>query len=150
VPTIEESTNIAAPPSAVSDVLLDVDAAPQWTSGLERLELVEGVAGEPGSIGHAHYAEGARRYVLEDRLLEVVPGRYFRSEIRGSGIRAKVETELAEIPSGTRVTIRWIGTGTNPVTKLVLPFMRRQVSQRTREDMRALRDLVERRSEHRG
>ena len=146
VPRIEETTDIAASPSAVSDVLLDIDAAPLWTSGLERLELVEGVAGEPGSLGQAHYVEGSRRYVVEDRLIEASPGRHFKSEIRGGGMRATVETTLNEIPSGTRVTIRWVGTGTNPVTKLMLALLRRQVRKRTREDMHALRDLVERRS----
>lgn len=146
MPTIEESADIAASPSAVSDVLLDIDAAPLWTSGLERLELVEGIAGEPGCLGRAHYVEGSRRYVVQDRLIEAVPGHHFKSEIRGGGMRAAVETRLGEIPAGTRVTIRWVGTGTNPITKLILPLLRRQVSKRTQEDLQALRDLVERRS----
>ncbi len=150
MPTIEESTDIAASPSAVSDVLLDIDAAPLWTSGLERLEPVEGIAGEPGCLAHAHYVEGSRRYVAEDRLIEAVPAQHFKSEIRGGGTRATVETRLNEIPSGTRVTIRWVGKGTNPITKLILPFLRWQVSKRTREDMQALRDLVESRSGHGG
>lgn len=150
MPTIDETTNIAATPSAVSDVLLDIDAAPLWNAGLERLELVNGVAGEPGCVGNAHYIKGSRRYVLQDRLIEAEPGQYFKSEIRGGGMRAVIETRLDEIPSGTRVTIRWVGTGTNPITKLMLPILKSQVSKRTREDLRALRDLVERRSGGRG
>lgn len=146
VPTIEETTEIVASPLAVSDVLLDVDAAPLWTSGLERLEVVEGIAGEPGCLGRAHYVEGGRRYVVEDRLVSAVPGHSFTSEIRGGGMRATVETRLEEIPSGSRVTIRWVGTGTDPMTKLVLPLLRRQLRGRMREDLQALRDLVESRS----
>ena len=46
MPTIEVSTDIAASPMAVTDALLDIELAPRWTSGLERLELVEGQVGE--------------------------------------------------------------------------------------------------------
>lgn len=145
VPIIEESIDIPASPMAVDEVLCDIDAAPLWTSGLERLDLVEGTAGEPGCVGHAHYAEGSRRYVVEDRLVEAVHGDHYTSKIRGGGMKAGVETRLDEIPSGTRVTIRWSGTGTNPLTKLLLAVLRRQVRRRTREDMRALRNVVERR-----
>ncbi len=144
---IEETIDIAVSPSAVSDVLLDVEAAPLWTAGLERLEVVEGHVGEPGCVGRAHYVQGSRRYVVEDRLVEAVPGHRFKSEIRGGGIKATIETSLNGIPSGTRMTIRWIGGGTNPLTKLVLTFLGRQVGKRTREDMQALRDLAERRGE---
>jgi hypothetical protein len=148
MPTIEESIDISASPSAVSTVLLDVDAAPLWTSGLERLELIDGRAGEPGSVGHAHYVEGSRRYILEDCLVEATPGERFKSKIRGGGLKATVETHLEQIPSGTRLRIRWSGTGTNPLTKTLLPFLKRQMSRRTREDLQALRNLVEARGEH--
>ncbi|NNF11086.1 MAG: SRPBCC family protein [Acidimicrobiia bacterium] len=143
MPTVEESIVISASRSAVSDVLLDIDAAPQWTSSLENLELIEGKVGEAGCVGYAHYVEGSRRYIVEDRLVEAVPGDHFKSELRGGGLKATVETRLDETPSGTRVTIRWKGSGTNPVTGTILPFLRRQVAKRMREDMQALRNLVE-------
>ena len=141
--TIEESVEIAASPGSVTDVLLDVDAAPLWTSGLERLELVAGVAGQPGSVGLAHYREGGRRYTIEDRLLEVTLGRYFKSEIGGGGLRATVETTLETVAAGTRMTIRWSGTGTNPLTKVMLPLMKKSIRRRSQEDLQALRRLVE-------
>ena len=147
MPTIEERIDISASPSAVTEVLFDIDAAPLWTSGLERLELVEGSIGESGCVGLAHYVEGSRRYVVEDRLVVSTPDSYFKSRIRGGGLKATVETTLDEIPTGTQVTIRWRGTGTNPLTKLVLLFMRRRVGRRMRQDMRALRDLIERRAD---
>jgi hypothetical protein len=145
MPTIEESVDIEASPESVSDVLLDPDAAPLWTEGLERLELVEGVAGLAGSVGLAHYIEGDRRYTLEDHLLEAEPGRHFKSEVRGGGLKVVVETNLEPVPDGTRTTMRWSGTGTNPLTWLMLPFLRKSVRQRCRSDLEALQALVERR-----
>lgn len=144
--TVEVSVVIAASPESVSEVLLDADAAPLWTSGLERLELVRGTAGLAGSVGLAHYVEGGRHYTLEDRLLEVDPARHFESEVRGGGLKAVVETNLERLPDGTRTTIRWSGTGTNPLTWLMLPFMRRSVGRRCREDLESLRALVESRA----
>lgn len=148
MPTVEASIDIAAPPWAVTEILLDIDAAPLWTSGLERLELIAGVAGEPGCVAHAHYVEGSRRYIVEDRLVEAIPNRRFRSRIQGGGLTATVETHLENMRPGTRVTIRWTGTGTNLVSRLVLRLMNRQVRQRMRQDMQALCDLVE--SRYRG
>ncbi len=146
VPVIQASVMIHASPAAVSEVLLDIDAAPAWTAGLERLELVEGVPGRVGSVGLAHYVEGDRRYTVEDHLLEAVPGRHFKSEIRGGGLRATVETTLKSVPGGTNTTIRWSGTGTNPITKVMLPLLRKSIRQRCHADLEALRDLVESRA----
>jgi len=147
MPTFEASVLIAAEPTAVETVLLDRDLAPRWTAGLERLELVEGRPGEPGSIGHAHYREGGRRYVLTDVLEEVEPARRYVSTVSGGGIRARVETVLEPVGQHeTRMLVRWSGRGTNPVTLLVLPFLRRRVRQRSEADLEALKALVEARS----
>ena len=143
VPTIEVSVDIGAAPEAVSDVLLDADAAPLWTDGLERLELIEGDVGRVGSVGLAHYVEGGRRYTLEDHLLAAVPGKHFESEVRGGGMRASIETDLERVSDGTRITMRWSGTGTNPITWLMLPLMGRSIRRRCLSDLEALRALVE-------
>ena len=141
---IETSVVIGAPPEAVVAVLLDGDAAPEWTSGLTSLELVEGDPGEPGCVGLAHYDEGGSRYVLTDRLVAVTPNEHYVSEISGGGLEARVETTLEALDaSRTRVTVRWSGSGANPVTRLVLPLMRGRIAKRSADDLRALGALVE-------
>lgn len=143
MPTVVASVAISAPAEAVAEVLLDAELAPIWTAGLSRLELLEGKVGEPGSIGLAHYERGTSRYVLEDRLLSVDPGRRYVSQVSGGGLRARVETTLEEAAGETTVTIRWAGTGTNPITRVLLPLMRRRIAKQARADLTALRDLVE-------
>ena len=144
MPTVEVSVRIAATPADVEAVLLDAGLAPRWTAGLERLELVEGRLGEAGSVGHAHYREGKRHYVLTDVLEEVEPGRRYRSRVSGGGIEAHVETLLEPVGEHeTRMTLRWSGRGTNPVTLLVLPFMGRRVRERAQADLESLKTLVE-------
>lgn len=143
MPTVVTSVSIAAPASAVAGVLLDAEAAPIWTSGLNRLELVDGSIGEPGSVGLAHYEEGNRSYILEDRLVSVTPNRRYVSEISGGGMKARVTTTLVEGGGGTRVTVSWSGTGTNPVMWAILWFMKGRIAKRASEDLDSLRELVE-------
>ena len=144
MPMVESSICIGVPPNEVTRVLLDADLAPQWTAGLERLELIDGTPGRAGSVGHAHYLEGGRRYVLVDVLEEVTPGRYYRSRVSGGGIAATVETMLEPVGGdATQLTVRWVGKGTNPLTRVTLALMKRQITKRTESDLRSLRDLGE-------
>jgi hypothetical protein len=144
MPTVETEIRIGVPPEAVAEVLLTAELAPAWTSGLERLELVSGEPGTAGCVGRAHYLEGGRRYVLDDVLLAVTPNRHFTSRVTGGGITATVDTTLEPAGrSGTRLALRWEGRGTTPLTRLVLPLMRRRIAKRAHGDLLALRDLCE-------
>jgi len=144
MPTVETATEIEAPPDVVTGVLLDADLAPQWTAGLERLELVDGVPGEAGCVGHAHYRQGSRSYTLVDVLEESVPGEFYRARISGAGIAATVETTLAAVgEDATSISIRWVGRGTNPITRMTLPLMKRRIARAAAEDLASLRRLVE-------
>lgn len=144
MPVIERTIRIGVPPEAVAKVLLDADLAPKWTAGLERLEVVAGALGQPGCVGHAHYVESGRRHVLENVLLDVTPNRRYRSRVRGGGIAATVETTLEPIGNDqTHLTLRWSGRGSNPLTMIALPLMKRRIARRTDADLRSLRRLAE-------
>ena len=143
MPTIETRVDIAAPPESVVSVLLNADLAPIWTRGLDRLELVEGAIGEAGSVGLAHYVEGRRRHTLRDRLISVTPCRHYVSEITGGGLEATVETSLEPLGDGTRMSVRWVGRGTNLITRLTISLMKPLISKRSEDDLRSLRLLVE-------
>ena len=40
-------------------------------------------------------------------------------------------------------SLRWVGKGTNPLTRVALTLMKRQITRRTESDLRSLRDLAE-------
>jgi len=143
MPTIETRVDIAAPSESVASVLLDADLAPMWTRGLDRLELIEGAVGEAGSVGLAHYVEGRRKYTLRDRLISATPCRHYVSQITGGGLKATVETSLEPLADGTRMSVRWVGRGTNLITRLTIPLMKPLISKRSEDDLRSLRRLVE-------
>lgn len=144
VPSVDVTMRIRVPPEAVTRVLLDPEKAPQWTAGLERLEVVSGNPGEVGCVGRAHYLEGGRRYAFEDVLEKVTPNRRYVARVSGGGIVANVETTLDPIGHGeTLLTLRWKGRGTALLTRIVLPLMKGRIARRAHADLCSLRDLAE-------
>lgn len=144
MPTVEASVFIGAAPETVTEVLLDAAKAPLWTAGLERMEVVSGEPGTAGCVGRAHYVEGGRRYILNDVLEQVTPNRRYVARVSGNGITARVETTLQPIGDGaTHLTLQWDGHGTAPLTRILVPLMRRRIAARATADLGALRDLVE-------
>ena len=151
MPTVEAGIRIGAPPAEVAGVLLNAALAPAWTAGLDRLELMEGEAGQPGCVAHAHYIEGGRHHTMVDVLQEVTPNRRFVSRVTGGGILATVETHLLPTGDGaTELTVRWVGTGTKPLTRVLLPMLKRRIAQRAAADLQSLRELVETASRQQG
>ena len=144
MPTVESSIRIGVPPNEVTRVLLDADLAPRWTAGLERLELIEGEPGQAGSVGYAHYLEGGRRYILVDVLEEVTPGRYYRSRSPAAVSQRQWKPRWnLSVATQPQLTVRWVGKGTNPLTRVTLALMKRQITKRTESDLKSLRDLGE-------
>ena len=143
MPTIEANVEIAQPPATVAAAFLDPGNAVYWTTDLDRFEVVSREPGEVGSVAHLHYIQDGRPYVLEDVLGEMIPNQYFKSSVTGGGLKAQVETWLEEIDDGTEVKIRWSGSGSTLLMRLLLPFMRGAIQNQTRKELDAFKILVE-------
>ena len=73
-----------------------------------------------------------------------MPNRYCRSRVSGSGLTAMVETRLEPVgDTETDLTLRWVGTGTNLLTRILLLFMKRRIAERADCDLEPLRRLAE-------
>ncbi len=141
--TFETSIFIAAPPEAVTRVILDPELAVRWTTDLERFEVLSGKPGEPGALARLHYLQGGRPYVMQDELLEVDPDRRYRSRVSGEWVVAEVVTTLVPDEGGTRLVICWAGSGRRFPLSLLLPLMRRSVVRQAEADLGKLKSLVE-------
>jgi uncharacterized protein YndB with AHSA1/START domain len=141
--TIEASIIIARPPEAVRRVFLDPDQAVRWTTDLERFEVISGSGGQPGAVARLHYVQGGRPYVMQDELLDADPGRRHKSRVSGEALVAEVETTLLPEAGGTRLTIRWTGSGRRFPLTVLLPLMRRPVLRQAEADLAKLRTVAE-------
>jgi hypothetical protein len=148
MPTVEATIEIAQPPEVIAEALLDPENAVHWTTDLERFEIISRKPGEVGSVAHLHYVQSGRPYVMEDRLEEMVPNRYFRSTVTGGGLKAQVETWLRGKNGSTDVTVRWSGTGTSLPLRIMLPFLRSSIRRQTLTDLDKLKSLIETHGAH--
>ena len=77
------STIINQPVDIVVRALMNPDNFPYWTTDLEKFEVIKGKPGEVGSIGHLHYLQKGRPYVMEDKLIYADPGKKYVSDVTG-------------------------------------------------------------------
>jgi hypothetical protein len=148
MPTVEATVEIAQPPEVVAAAFLDPANAVYWNKDLEQFEVISQEPGLVGSTAHLHYVQDGRPYVLEDVLEEVVPNQYFRSRVTGGGLQAQVETWLREAEGHTVVTVRWSGSGTTLLMRLLLPFLRGAIARQTRGELETFKTLVETHGAH--
>jgi hypothetical protein len=141
--TVRSSILINCPPGDIARIFLDPEKAPLWNTGLERFEVLTTTPGLVGSRARLHFAQGGRRYVMEDELLEMEPERRYLSRVSGDMLEAEIETLLAPTDWGTEVAVRWTGSGKSPLLRLLLPLMRRSLSRQTLVDLVKLKELAE-------
>ena len=137
------SINIDQPAEIVNQALIEPENALQWTSDLEKFEVVKGEPGLTGSIAHLHYRQGGRSYIMEDVLEYAEPGRRYVSRVSGGGMVARVETTIEPSASRTELTVFWSGTSKSIIAKLFFPFLRGMMIRRARSDLETFKNLVE-------
>lgn len=142
------SINIDQPAEIVNQALIEPENALQWTSDLEKFEVVKGEPGLTGSIAHLHYRQGGRSYIMEDVLEYAEPGRRYVSRVSGGGMVARVETTIEPSASRTELTILWSGTSKSILAKLLFPFLRGTMIRRARSDLETFKNLVEAHGAH--
>ena len=127
----------------VVKAFVNPDNIPLYTKHLERFEIVEREPDLEGSVARLHYLEGGKRYVMEDRMLHVEPGRKYVSQVAGDAVEAHVETTFERASEGTLMTVHWAGKAKVLALKLLFPLMRGRMARGAMEELETFKRLVE-------
>lgn len=112
---------------------------------LERFETITGGPDKPGSIGKLHYRSKGRSYVMEDRMLEVDPGKRYLSRVTGDVIEAEVETLFDKHGTQTGIKMKWSGRGKKILLRIILPLLRQKITRDAKAELELFKKLVEER-----
>lgn len=141
--TFKVNTVINQPADIVVKALMNPDNFPYWTTDLERFEVIKGKPGEVGSIGHLHYVQKGRSYIMEDKLIYCEPGKKYVSKVTGDVITATVETTLQSKGNKTEMNTRWSGKGNIFILKILLPLIRFRMIKQSKAELETFKKLVE-------
>lgn len=137
------STTINQPKEMVIKALMNSDNFPYWTTDLKRFEVIRGNAGEVGSIGHLHYSQKGRSYIMKDELIYCKPGERYVSQVSGDALTAEVETTLHSSGNKTEMSIKWSGKGRIFLLKILLPLLRGKIIKQSQAELEIFKNLVE-------
>ena len=141
--TFEASVILNQPIDIIVKALMNPDNFPYWQKDLKKFEVIKRAPGEVGSIGHLHYSQKGRSYVLVDKMIYCEPGKKYVSQITGDAIEARVETTLRSSGNDTEMHLKWSGKGKVPLLKILLPLFRGKMIRQTKEELETFKKLVE-------
>ena len=134
---------IKQPPDIVWKAYIDPLNMTHWTRYLEKMEIIEGKAGEVGAIAHLHYLEKGRSYILEDKLLVWEEGKRTVSQVSGQGMIINVETIFEGTSDGTKISMSWNGTSKSFFMRIILKIMQGKISKQAKVELNTFKSLVE-------
>ncbi len=105
--------------------------------------VIKGKTGEVSSIGHLHYFQKGRSYVMEDKLIYCEPGKKYVSQVSGDVLTAQVETTLHSSGNETEMNVTWSGKGKIFFLKLLLPLLRGKLIKQSKSELETFKKLVE-------
>ena len=127
----------------ITEALNNPQNFPYWQTDLEKFEVIKGEANQVGSVGHLHYLQNGKPYIMEDKLIYCEPGKKYISEVTGDALTAKVETSLRSLENKTEMTVEWSGKGKILFLKLLLPLLRGKLIKQSKKELETFKHLVE-------
>lgn len=134
---------INQPIDIVVNALMNPDNFPYWQKYLEKFEVIKRTPGEVGSIGHLHYSQKGRSYIMKDKLIYCEPGKKYVSQVSGDVINARVETTLNSSGNDTEMNVTWSGKGKILFLKILLPLFRGKMIKQSKTELETFKKLVE-------
>jgi uncharacterized membrane protein len=139
----QTSIGIGKPVEAVYRFLSDYQTAPQWITGLKRVEAISGVPAQAGFRSKYTFDEGGREVIFEEEVLAVEPGRSFQFVLNGPGVTMRTEMMLESLGDSTLLKMDNEVTPTSFMMRAMSPFFKGMTRSRQEADLQRLKQLLE-------
>jgi uncharacterized protein YndB with AHSA1/START domain len=138
----ERSTDIAKPPEEVFPYLFEEDKVPQWTTGLDGYERLDGGPLAKGARFRQRLDVSGQRIDAELEVTAYDPPRRAesRTEIRGIDVISVYALEPAG--GGTRLTQSVEATGGGLKGRVLIPIIQPHLERKLDADLAALKALL--------
>ena len=139
----QTSVSIAKPVEEVYRFLSDYQTAPQWITGLKRVEAISGVPAQAGFRSKYTFDEREREVIFEEEVLAVEPGRSFKFVLNGPGVTMLNETTLEASGNATILNMSNEVTPVSFMMRVMSPFFKGMMRSRQEADLQRLKQLLE-------
>ncbi|MCO6477540.1 MAG: SRPBCC family protein [Phaeodactylibacter sp.] len=126
------------------DVIADYEKAPQWITGLKKVEPLEGTPGKAGFVANYIFEERGRKVIFHEEVTVVEPYNFFQQKMEGGGLATEGKVHFQEQQGDTRILMKNKVWGKSLLMKLFLPLMKGMMKRRQMNDLQNLKLLVER------
>lgn len=141
--TYQTSIGIAKPAEEVFRFLSDYQTAPQWITGLKRVDAIAGTPGQAGFRSKYFFEERGREVIFEEEVLAVEPGRSVGFVLNGSDLTMHTEMVLESLGGSTLLKMDNEVTPTSFMMRAMSPFFKGMMRSRQEADLQRLKQLVE-------
>ena len=132
---------VAKTPEEVFPWLYDGDKVPQWTSGLERYEVLGGQIAAGTRIRQTLEVSGSRRS-FEEEILDYEPPTAARSRFKLEGIAVESTFNVTPNGAGSHVSRTVTAKAEGIAARFLLPIVQPHLERKLESDFEALRALL--------
>ena len=144
---VESKIIISKPAMEVWNFFSNPDNFKRWLSGFINLVQVSGTAGTVGARSKHYYHELGKDIILDEEIIEVVPGKKFSSMLTSSMMDSNIVAVFNE--TGNEQTEFSISSDTKFkgfLWKQIGPLMKGEFKKRQEADLRKLKQVIEEKS----
>lgn len=139
----EVNALIRKPVEVVYQAYINPVNMPKWIKDLEKIETIEGKAGEDSATVNLHYEKRGLKKILKYHIEYREPGKYIKKEFTGDRLDEHLEIMFDRVYDETELTILWNGKGKTPKASLLLAFNKNKIKKQMQSELDYFKELVE-------
>ncbi|MGI6458216.1 MAG: SRPBCC family protein [bacterium] len=142
--SFETSVQINKPVEQVFSMFLNPALLPQWLTGLQNIQQINGVGGQVGSVSKMTFLESGQEIEITEEILAIEENKYVEAKHYNRDVEVKMTTSFENLEN--RTTIVKINADLHFKTikaKMMAPVLKPMLTRRQEGDLNRFREMVE-------